>query len=49
MIDPLDIDIFRTANVIIKRYGDDAWQRAVEMAAKFKRTGDEGGAAVWYR
>ncbi len=40
-----DLDIYRTANVLIREHGEDAAQRADAMLEK----GDLEGAAVWRR
>ncbi len=44
-----DLDIWRTANVIIKQYGQDAPIHAAMRADAMLETGDPNGYAVWKR
>ncbi len=44
-----DLDILRAANVIIKRYGDDAPIHAAMRADTMLEAGDLDGYAVWKR
>ena len=44
-----ELDIFRSAQVLIKQYGENAPGRAARQAADFKAKGDENGHAVWLR
>ncbi len=42
-------DIWATANILIKRYGDDAELRAVERADEMLDRGDLNGQHIWLR
>ena len=42
-----DIDIYRTANLLIERYGDDASTHAAMSADAMMKKGDLDGYAVW--
>jgi hypothetical protein len=44
-----EIDIWRVANLMIKRYGENAEVECVRRADEFAEAGDEGGASVWRR
>ena len=44
-----DLDIYRSANVIIKQYGKDAPIHAAIRADAMLEAGDLGGYAVWKR
>ena len=44
-----DLDIFRTANVLIREHGDEADRAAAERADSFLEAGDMDGLAVWKR
>ncbi len=44
-----DLDIFRTANVLIREHGDDAALEAAQRADAMLEKGDMEGAAVWRR
>ena len=44
-----DLDIWRTANVIIDGYGDDAATEAADRADELFDEGDQEGCAVWKR
>ncbi len=44
-----DIDIFRSAAVLIKEHGDDAELVAIKRATKMLDAGDVDGYAVWKR
>ncbi len=44
-----DIDIFRSANLLIKRHGEDAPIHAAMRADELLDKGDLDGAAVWRR
>jgi len=44
-----DIDIWRSANVMVKRYGEDAALEAAKRADELLEAGDTGGCAVWKR
>ncbi len=44
-----DIDIWRSANLYVQRYGDDAAIHAAMQADRFLDAGDLDGAAVWRR
>ena len=42
-------DIFRAAELVIDRHGDDAATRAAQRADELLEDGDVDGAAVWRR
>ena len=44
-----DLDIYRTANVLVKRYGKDAVLETAQRADGFLEAGDMAGSAVWRR
>jgi len=44
-----DIDIWRSARVMLKRYGDQAAKEADDRAGQLLEQGDRDGAAVWCR
>jgi hypothetical protein len=44
-----DLDIYRSAKVLVDQYGDGAPLRAGIKAEKFSKAGDLEGAAVWFR
>ncbi len=44
-----DLDIYRSANVLVKRYGQDAPIHAAMRADAMLEKGDLGGYAVWKR
>ncbi len=44
-----DLDIYRTANVLVKRHGEDASIRAAMRADATLDKGDLDGYAVWQR
>ena len=44
-----DIEIYRTANVLVSQYGDDAPAIAQERVEALAYSGDTEGAAVWLR
>ena len=44
---PTDIDIYRSANLLIERYGEDAQIHAAMSADKMMAKGDLDGFAVW--
>ena len=44
-----DIDIWRSANLYVKRYGPEAEVRAAMRADRLLEAGDLDGAAVWRR
>ncbi len=44
-----DLDIYRTANVLVKRHGQDAPIQAAMMADAMLEKGDLDGYAVWKR
>ncbi len=45
----LDIDIYRTANVLVREHGEDAPIHAAMRADALLEAGDLGGLAVWKR
>ncbi len=44
-----DLDIFRSANVLVKHHGPDAPIHAAMRADKLLEAGDLDGCAVWKR
>lgn len=44
-----NLDIWRSANLLLKQYGEDAAFEAAVRADKFLAAGDMGGCAVWKR
>ena len=44
-----DIDIWRAALLMVKRYGDDAMLEAAGRADKLQEDGDWQGALTWHR
>ena len=44
-----DLDIYRSANELIKQHGEDAPIHAAMRADELMETGDMEGAAVWIR
>ena len=44
-----EIDIWRAAQLMLKRYGDKALQESSARADELVVAGDEDGAAVWRR
>ena len=44
---PTDIDIYRAANLLIERYGEDAPIHVAMSADKMMAKGDLDGFAVW--
>jgi hypothetical protein len=44
-----EIDIWRVANLMIKRYGDMAQVESARRADELAAAGDHDGAAVWRR
>ena len=44
-----DIDNWRSANVMVKRYGEEAALEAAKRADEFLEAGDLDGCAVWKR
>jgi len=44
-----DLDIYRSAQVLVKRHGDDAPIHAAMRADAMLEKGDLGGSAVWKR
>ena len=45
----LERDVWATANLMIKRFGDDAAIEAAMRADKFATDGDLAGSGVWRR
>ena len=45
----LEIDIWRVANLMLKRYGDEADKESALWAEEASEEGDHNGAAVWRR
>jgi len=44
-----DLDIWRSANELIKQYGEEAWTEAVTRYFNVREKGDKEGMAVWRR
>jgi hypothetical protein len=44
-----EIDIWRAANLMLKRYGDKALEQSVARADELAADGDCNGAATWRR
>lgn len=44
-----EIDIWRVALLMIRRYGESAEAESVKRADEFAVIGDEGGATIWRR
>jgi hypothetical protein len=44
-----EIDIWRAAQLMLKRYGDQALKECAARATELTLAGDDGGAATWHR
>ena len=44
-----DLDVFRTANVLVKHYAEDAALEVAQRADSFLEAGDVDGCSVWKR
>jgi hypothetical protein len=44
-----EIDIWRAAQLMLKRYGDEALKESAARADELMAAGDDNGAAVWRR
>ncbi len=44
-----DLDIYRSANLLVKRYGEDAELEAASRVDAMIKAGDPEGLAVWKR
>jgi hypothetical protein len=44
-----EIDIWRAANLMLKRYGDKALEESGQRADDLAAAGDDNGAATWRR
>ena len=44
-----DLDIWRSALIMVKRYGDDAMLEAAARADQLQEEGDWQGALTWHR
>jgi hypothetical protein len=44
-----EIDIWRAANLMLKRYGDKALEESAAQADELAAAGDDDGAATWRR
>jgi hypothetical protein len=44
-----EIDIWRAANLMLKRYGDKALEQSATRADELAAAGDDNGAATWRR
>ncbi len=49
MASPSDIDIYRSADAIIKQHGNNAKSHAAQMLDKMVSNGDADGQAAWLR
>jgi hypothetical protein len=49
MTSPSDLDIYRSANILIKQHGEDAAIHAAMKTDELSVKGDVEGAAVWKR
>lgn len=46
---PSDLDIWRSANLIIGQHGVGAWTYAATKSRELEASGDAGGAVLWRR
>ena len=44
-----EIDIWRAAQLMLKRYGDEALKESAARATELTLAGDDDGAATWHR
>jgi hypothetical protein len=44
-----EIDIWRAAQLMLKRYGDQALKESADRATELTLAGDDNGAAIWRR
>ena len=44
-----DLDIYRTANLLIQKHGEGAYMQAVKRRDEMQRKGDTEGWQVWRR
>lgn len=44
-----ELDIWRAANLLVKRHGDDAWVVAAQRADESIASGDLDGQMIWKR
>ena len=44
-----EIDIWRAAQLMLKRYGDQALKKSAARATELTLAGDDDGAATWHR
>ena len=44
-----EIDIWRAAQLMLRRYGDKAFEESAARADELVAAGDDNGAAVWRR
>ena len=44
-----EIDIWRAANLMLKRYGDEALEESAKQADELAAAGDDNDAATWRR
>jgi hypothetical protein len=44
-----EIDIWRAAVLMIRRYGDEARSESTNRADELATAGDDAGAAIWHR
>ena len=44
-----EIDIWRAANLMLKRYGEKAFEESITRADEFAADGDRDGASTWRR
>ena len=44
---PSDLDLWRSAGIMIRRHGSQAPTAAGDRAARLEKSGDQDGAATW--
>jgi hypothetical protein len=44
-----EIDIWRAAQLMLKRYGEQALEESAARATELRLAGDDDGAATWHR
>ncbi len=44
-----DVDVYRTANMIVTRYGDEALRFAAQQMEHFRQRGENKEQAIWAR
>jgi hypothetical protein len=46
---PSDLDLWRSAGIIVRQHGSQAPEEARGRADRFRREGDQDGAETWWR